>query len=132
MKKIAHNHFYYIQVDQKKNILYLALTGCWNSPEEVPFYITHIKEALAFMKPGFSILTDIRELEEYAPSVRQVQVIAQKMMVAAGIYQLAEVHQLNNAINQLAMDMAKESRIPLNIFDSLEDAEAWLEEVQQR
>ncbi|ALJ00137.1 hypothetical protein DC20_15615 [Rufibacter tibetensis] len=92
----------------------------------------HLKEALGLVKPGFSILTDLRYLEEYSPSIRQMHIEAQKLTIEAGICQLAEVHDLKTSINQLAMAMAEESGIPLNIFDSMQDAEAWLSELQKK
>ncbi|WP_190300519.1 hypothetical protein [Rufibacter hautae] len=132
MVKIAHTPFYQIKVDQEKNRIILNIKGCWNTPEEVPFYTIHLKEALALVKPGFSILTDLRKLDEYSPVVRLMHIEAQKLTVAAGIYQLAEVHDLKKPVNLLSVGMAEESKIPLNIFDSMQDAQAWLEELKPR
>ncbi|RNI23011.1 hypothetical protein [Rufibacter latericius] len=127
MIQIAYTPFYQMKVDRKRNRIFIKVEGCWNTPEEVPFYFLHLEEALACLTPGFSILTDIRGLEEYSPAVRRMHIEAQKLTVAAGISQLAEVHHSNTPVNQLSMFIAEESKIPLNIFDSLEDAEDWLE-----
>ncbi|WP_181307135.1 hypothetical protein [Rufibacter sp. XAAS-G3-1] len=132
MVVIAQTPFYLLRVDRERNRILLNLSGSWNSPEEVPFYLLHLKEALAFVKPGFSVLTDSRVLEDYAPAVRQLHIDAQKMTVEAGISQVAEVHELKNSVNQVIIAIAEESRIPLNIFDSLEDADAWLTEIQPK
>ena len=132
MVLIAQTPFYLLRVDKGRNRILITLTGSWNTLEEVPFYLLHLKEALSLVKPGFSILSDSRELEEYSQAVRQMHIEAQKLTVAAGIFQLVEVHQLKKSINQMIIAMAEESKIPLNIFDSLEDADAWLSEVQPK
>jgi hypothetical protein len=129
---IAQTPLYHLKVEREKNRIYLNLLGTWNKPEEVPFYLVHLKEALDLVRPGFSILTDSRVLEEYAPSVRQLHIDAQKMTIKAGISQVAEVHESNNSVNQVIVAIAEESKIPLNIFDSIEDADAWLSETHPK
>jgi hypothetical protein len=132
MHTIAQNSFYQLAVHQEKNRMYLKVAGTWSHVQEVPLYLQHLKEALALVKPGFSIITDIRELEFYSPVVKQMHLKAQKMTVKAGIFQLAEVHYPHTTVNELSVSMAQESKIPLNIFDSMEDAEAWLDDLSPR
>ncbi|WP_192821417.1 hypothetical protein [Rufibacter sp. LB8] len=129
MVQIAQNFFYELAVDPVKNRIYFKVFGSWSKEKDVPLYVEHWKQALALVKPGFSLLSDIREGREYGVGVRALHLRVQKMIVAAGLSQVAEVHTLNEPASEQAIDLAHESNLPLNIFDSLEDAEAWLAEV---
>ncbi|MFB9862781.1 hypothetical protein [Rufibacter immobilis] len=125
---IAQNSFYCFAVDVEKNRIYMKIRGVWNTQSEVPLYMTHLQQALGLVKPGFTILCDIREKELYSMEVQEMQIQAQELTVEAGVSQVAEVHELNQPGSEQAIALAQISKIPLNIFDSLEDAEAWLAE----
>ncbi|GGK85079.1 hypothetical protein ACD591_19880 [Rufibacter glacialis] len=132
MSIIAQNLFYQMQVERERNLIIIEAKGCWNSPEEIPFYLLHLKESLSLVQPGFSVLFDLRQLEEFSHAVRFYRVEAQKLMLSAGICQLVEVHDLSKTMSLLSMAIAEETGIPLNIFDCLQDARAWLSELRQR
>ncbi|WP_207431460.1 hypothetical protein [Sabulibacter ruber] len=130
MVTIANNGFYLFRVDPAKNTIYMAITGIWPGGEEIAQYLSHLKEALALVRPGFAVLADLREMEEAPMAVQQMHVQAQRLTVEAGISQLAEIHELNNPGSEQAIAMARESNIPLNIFDDPADAEAWLSDLR--
>ncbi|MGV3538722.1 MAG: hypothetical protein ACO1OQ_02870 [Rufibacter sp.] len=131
MVTIAKNPYYHIQVDKAKNRIFFKIKGGWSHEAEVPQFIEHWKEAISYIRPGFFILSDIREAKEHTPQVRHLHIQAQRMLIEAGLAQIAEVHSLNEPGSDHAIDLAQESKIPLNIFDNLQDAEAWLAEVDQ-
>lgn len=107
----------------------MTLTGAWESVEQVSGFLTHIQEALNEVSPGLSVISDIRELQECSLEVQDIHVQAQKLAVAAGLHQLAEIHKLNDPVSELAKAVANESNINLNIFQTPEEAEAWLDEL---
>ncbi|MFC6999104.1 hypothetical protein [Rufibacter roseus] len=129
MVTIADTPFYQITVDETKNRIYMKMFGVWEFLDQVPDYLTHVKEALTKVSPGFSIVTDIREMEDYSFEVQELHIAAQKLIVAAGLLHLAEVHNLNDPSSEVAIAVAQESKINLNIFQTLEEAEAWLDEL---
>jgi hypothetical protein len=129
MIKIAQNTYYELDVNPEVNRIFLKIKGAWSKTSEVPNYLTHWAQALTLVKPGFSILSDIRESNEHSMAVRALHLESQRMVIAAGISQLAEIHTLNEPASEQAIERAHECNLPLNIFDSLEDAEAWLAEM---
>jgi hypothetical protein len=128
MVTIAQNQFYQLRVGQEENRLYMDIAGTWQQQPETVGYVAHIKEALAILKPGFSILCDIRELGECSAAAQETFLIVQRMMVDAGVRHIAEVHTFSHPGSDMAVDLARESKIPLNIFDSPVDALTWLSE----
>ena len=131
MVKIAQNPYYIIKVDEGKNRILLNICGGWGGETEVSQYLEHWDLALRLVQPGFTILSDIREAKEHSPEVRWLHLEAQRKTLNAGLAHVAEVHRLNESGSDYAIDMAQESKIPLNIFDNVADAEAWLEEIVQ-
>ena len=132
MVTIAQNPFYQLRIEEGENRLYMNVRGAWLQQKETAHYLAHVKEALAALKPGFSIYCDIRELGECAPAVQQVFLKVQLMVVQAGVGHIVEVHTLNSPGSEMAIDLARQSKIPLNIFDSPDDALAWLIDQQTR
>ncbi|WP_156180545.1 hypothetical protein [Rufibacter radiotolerans] len=129
MVTIARNPFYQLRVEETENRLYIIIKGAWDTQQELSHYAGHIKEALAILHPGFSILCDMREMGECSAAVQEIFLNVQRMIMAAGVDQIAEVHTLHNPGSEMAIELAKESKIPLNIFDSPEDALAWLSDL---
>jgi len=128
MISIAKNAFYQISLDKKKNRIYMKMCGTWDSNEQVPQYLHHVKAAIRELDSGFSVVTDIRELDDYSIDLHDVQIRAQRLLMEGGIYQLAEIHNGNDPMTDLAIALAYKSKISLNIFERKADAEAWLDE----
>lgn len=131
MVEIAKNSFYHISLNTDKNRIYMKMCGTWETKSQVPHFLKDITLALATVKPGFSVVSDIRELEECSIDAQELHVQWQKQSVEAGILQLAEIHKLNDPVSELAISLAYESKISLNIFENEADAEAWLDDIPE-
>lgn len=129
MIELAKNSYYSIKVNQNKNRVYIRLSGIWDNQPEINEYLEDVKKYLQLVKPGFSVVSDIRELRETSITSMQVQLQAYKLNVEAGINQLAELHRLNDPVSERAIALAHKSQISLNIFEHQNDADAWLDEL---
>jgi hypothetical protein len=127
MIQVAKNEFYEFNVDIDKNRLYGTLTGFWKSPTQVPEYLTDLKAALDKLKPGFTILTDLRTMKPPTTDIGHLHMEAQQLVTESGVNKTAEV--LGKAI-LIEMQLRKFGQGTSAIkaeFDTPEEAEAWLD-----
>lgn len=123
---LAANPQYRLEVSSVKNRAYLTIIGFWRNPEQVAHYISDWQKALAYLKPGFTLLTDAREMKIHPASVRSLHEQAQKMVVEAGIKAVAELQ--GEKITEFQLDgLSKDSKMPKQNFSSEEEAEHWLD-----
>ena len=127
MIQITENDLYEIKVDDDKNRLYLAVKGFWKSPAQVPEYVADIKTAIDKLKPGFTILTDLRTMKPPTTDVGQLHVEAQKALVESGLSKTAEVVGQAILLEMQLKKYAQTSSMSKAEFESIEEAEAWLD-----
>lgn len=60
---IAQNPQYEISVVIPKNRAYLKIIGFWRNPEQVSSYLDDWEKAIAILRPGFTLLADVREMK---------------------------------------------------------------------
>lgn len=124
---IAQTPQYKISVDKGKNRAYLTIVGFWRNPEEVPNYVSDWKKAVTMLRPGFTLLTDVREMKIHPASVRDVHEEAQKLLVNAGVRKVAELHA--DKVAEMQLDgVSKDSKMPKQNFSDPKEAELWLDE----
>jgi len=73
---VGGNHYYSFSVDVEKNRQYLVLRGYWEDASDVIIaedFLRLNRESIDMLKPGFTTLIDISELE--APSEEMVEEI---------------------------------------------------------
>lgn len=129
LQYIAQTPQYELAVAPAKNRAYLKIIGFWRSPEQVSDYITDWKKAIAALQPGFTLLTDAREMKIHPGSVRSVHEEAQALIVQAGVKRVAELQQ--DKIAEMQLDgVSKESKMPKMNFNDQEEAERWLDEAE--
>lgn len=122
---IASTPQYVLIISLKKNRAYLKIIGFWRNPEMVPNYIEDWKKAVTMLSPGFTLLTDAREMVIHPGPVRQLHEQAQKLIVDYGVSKVAEL-QKNVAAELQLNGVASGTRLPKkNFFNQLE-AEDWL------
>lgn len=127
IKTIHEDKYYVISVDTLKNRAYLKVSGFWPSPDIAPHYLKDWEKACTYLKSGFTLLTDVREAKTYAIAVQKLHEEAQKFVTTKGISHVAEIHNKNAFVNFQAGNMAKSSGMPMNIFFTEEEAEAYLD-----
>lgn len=128
MMVIANVPFYELRVNKQKNRIYFCAQTTLSAPSQVPDFFQDWQRALQEVDRGFTFLADLSKVEAFPHNLEAMTVQAQKAMVAAGIYQAAEVFTKEEVELRLTQ-ISKLSDYPLNIFDNTQDAERWLDEV---
>lgn len=126
MIEIASTDFYTIQVDQEKNRLLMAYRGSWVKPDQIPNYVSDHAKAIKLLKPGFTCLVDCRKME--AMLLTDFIAQAQKDAIAAGTRKAARVYAGSTFIEVQAAGIHKKTGMNARAFQSVADAEAWLDE----
>ncbi len=127
MKEILKNDYYSITVDEKKNRIYLTITGFWKDTNSVTNYISDLTEACRRLTKGFTILTDITQMKPPSPEVGEIHMKAQKVLVDAGLSHTAEILPAS-AVAKMAVDRySDESGMKKGSFSSTPEAEVWLD-----
>ncbi len=128
MNTIAKNKFYEIAVDQSKNRIYFKIIGFWQSPDVVPNYLNDIKKASKEVTPGYTILSDLKEMKTPPQEVGELHKYAQTVLVTAGLRKTAEI--VESAVLGMALsNYAKASNMNKKPFSSLVEAENWLNQI---
>lgn len=124
---IAQTPQYQLSVSKAKNRAYLTIIGFWRSPEVVSDYISDWEKTVAALSPGFTLLTDVREMKIHPGSVRVVHEEAQKLIVKAGVRKVAELQA--DKVTEMQLDgVSKETKMPKQNFNDPVKAEQWLNE----
>lgn len=125
---IAQTPQYELGVTKEKNRAYLRIIGFWRNPEQVEDYLDDWKKAIAMLQPGFTLLTDAREMKIHPATVRKVHEEAQGLIIKAGVQRVAELQQ--DTIAEMQLDgVSKETNMPKKNFHDPAEAERWLDSV---
>ena len=126
-RMIVERELYRIEVDPDKNRMYYAASGFWRDPADFPGYFEDYGKAVAAVRPGFTVLTDVREFKAPAQSLKAMFDEQQRILSKAGLKKVAEVFS-ENVIVKLSLDnIAKHSGMPKRDFTDIAEAEAWLD-----
>jgi len=90
-KEIARNEFYEVYVDEDINRVYWVMRGDWKKLSDIPDYERHNEEVLNMLKPGFTVLLDLREMGVPAPEVLAYVTGLTKRAEEAGLGRQAHV-----------------------------------------
>ena len=79
---IGGNQFYSFLVDVEKNRQYLVLRGYWKDVSVAEDFLKHNRESIERLKPGFTTLIDISELEAQTEEMMQeiIDIYSQKIL----------------------------------------------------
>ena len=127
-RTIAKREQYQIEVDSDKNRMYYTMRGFWNSPADFPDYSNDCDKGVAAVKPGFTLLVDIRDFKTPSLSVKPMFEERQRILKNAGLKKVAEVFS-HDVIAQMSLDsVARRSGMQKRNFTDMAEAEAWLDE----
>jgi len=128
-KEIAKNTYYEMYVDQEINRAYWVFKGKWDKMSDLPNYIHDNREVLRHVKPGFTVVTDIRTFEMPSPKILEVITESAKEVESAGMRRQAHIIDKKNleAI-RASRGAMKEADMDLKMmqFGSYEEAIEWL------
>lgn len=123
---IAQTPQYELSVSQAKNRAYLRIIGFWRNTDQVPEYIADWKKAVAALKPGFTLVTDAREMKIHPAAVRKLHEEAQTLIIKAGVKSVAEI-QLDKIAEMQLDGVSKDTAMPKKNFNDPKEAELWLD-----
>ena len=124
---IARNDYYTIDIDEKKNRLYLTIVGYWKSRDVVSNYIGDLVNASGKLSPNFTVLTDVTQMKTPHQSVVSLHLEAQKVLLEAGLKKTAELVGADAIVKMSLGRFSNESGMPKGTFDNKQEAEAWLD-----
>ena len=126
MTFIAETDYYSIHIDRLKNRMFLAYKGAWTKPEQVPDFLKDHANAIGHLSPGFTVLVDVRGMESMV--LTDYVEKAQKDAMEKGIGKAARVYDRPTFIQIQAESIHRKTGINSKAFESMADAEAWLDE----
>lgn len=126
---IAKTDFYSIEIDKVKNRAYLGVYGSCKGVDDIPNFLDDIRNASSKLSKGFTLLTDATKMKTHPPEVSDLHVDSQKVWLEGGLLKTAELIPVSS-IDRLALGRrAKSSGMPVKGFESVEEAETWLDEI---
>lgn len=127
-KTVAQREKYSISVDSSSNRIYYTMTGFWRNPQEFSDYLNDWNKAISQVKPGFTILTDVRNFKTPPASFKSMFDNMQKMLNEAGLRKTAELFGKDTVVELSLDSIAKSSGMKKRNFTDQAKAEAWLDE----
>jgi len=128
-KEIAKNEYYEIYVDEEINRVYWVMRGHWKKPSDVPEYRKHNIDSLNYLKPGFTTLIDLRDMEVPGAEVLDLMVEVSRDAEEAGQGRQAQVLKKDFLEGvRISRDVIKESGMDLKMmqFGTFGEAIDWL------
>lgn len=128
MKIIVKNEYYMIGIDERKNRLYLTISGFWESNSVVPNFFIDFRKAVSKLSPDYTILADVTQMKTPPADVATLHTKVQQMAIFKGLKKTAEVVN-GNMITKMAINRySRQSGMNKKIFHDRKKAETWLDE----
>ena len=124
---VVRNQYYDIAFNPVKNRMYLRIKGFWKDAESVRSYVPDLQKGVDKMKPGFTLMVDLRGMKTPPLEVNEIHKQAQLALVKGGLLKTAEVLSESDLVLQKVLDrISQDSMMPLKQFTDPKQAEAWL------
>ncbi|NDK54841.1 hypothetical protein [Pontibacter fetidus] len=128
-EQIAQNSYYDLKIDKAKNRIYFTIHGFWKNKEAVSSFISDWEKCVSLSTSGFTILTDMTSMITHPQELNELHMAAQKMVIDAGVKQVANVLPSDKIANLQANSFTNNSSLPFRNFANCQEAEAWLNQV---
>ena len=128
-REIAKNEYYEAYVDEEVNRMYWVMRGHWKKLSDVPDFRKHNRETIGCLKPGFTAVIDMREMEIPGAEVLDLMLQVTRDSEEAGKGRQAHI------INKEDMEAVRASRgvmkeadmdLKMMQFGTFEEAIEWL------
>ena len=129
LKQIIDIEHYSIKVCPEKNRVYFCIRGRWDKNIQLEDYLRVWKTTVSYLKPNFTIISDIRTMLSHPISVEKIHEAAQKYLIEHGLFKVAEVVSHDDIAELQASRIAGRSNLPVNKFSSFEQAEKYLDQL---
>jgi hypothetical protein len=130
MLLVAYRPEYHVRIDEARNRLVYERFEELTIATELPYYLSDLQRALAMLRPGFTILADLRRTLGPNLSLLPLFVNSHTMMMEAGIGMMAEVHPASHTMYQISHAVRAQTHVPTRQFTSREEADAFLDSFQ--
>ncbi|QNH63088.1 hypothetical protein [Hymenobacter sediminicola] len=127
MPLVAYRPEYRIYLDEERNhLMYERMEELTLAPD-LPHYLPDIERALKLVKPGFTLLCDLRRT--LGPNLKVLPLFqaSREMLQAAEVGMIVEVHSQQPSMRRLTQMLRRKVALPTQQFTELEEAEAFLE-----
>ncbi|MEW6349931.1 MAG: hypothetical protein AB1646_12765 [Thermodesulfobacteriota bacterium] len=126
MQTIGSRGVFEVAVEPERNRMHLKLMGAWKQAD-ADAYAESIRLALKVVRPGFTILMDMRQAAPEMPWIQQVHLDLQKEAISAGLRKTAEVFDGHVITKGQREKIAEKSGMLRQSFDSMQMAVEWLD-----
>ncbi len=131
MEEILNTELCKILVDTTKNRVYYTMSGFWQELSDVPGYLEAWEKAASMLASGFTVLSDIRELQLMSPQWAQTAGQAQQNVVKAGLIGTAEIIPAKTLLKSQVNRVSRESGMVKKTFSDPAEAETWLDSLSE-
>ncbi|GAB3851841.1 hypothetical protein GCM10028822_18920 [Hymenobacter terrigena] len=125
MRLIAFRPEYQITAEPSRNRIFYKHFAELTQAAELPEYLHDWQQALEAMRPGFTILSDMTELDEVSGPLAELFGQVQQMLAGRGLRMIATVHAPGNSHS---FEEAT-PELPRCIFTDLWEADKFLDEL---
>lgn len=96
---------------------------------ELPHYVADIERALGLVKPGFTVLSDLRRTLGPNPQMLPVFQQVRQILQDRGVAMMVEVHPATPSVPKFMQQVrAQSEHIPTHTFTEIREAEAFLQQ----
>ncbi|SNC75226.1 hypothetical protein SAMN06265337_2768 [Hymenobacter gelipurpurascens] len=127
MHLIAYRSEYRLYFDESRNMLLYERLEELTFATELPYYLLDWQRALTKVRPGFTVLCDVRLTLGPNTTVLPTFLRAYELMLAAGIAVMAEVYPDGPTRMAVSQKLRQLSPLPTRQFTDLADAEGFLQ-----
>lgn len=127
MRLIAFRAEYQITVNPDKNRVFYKPFAEMNQAAALPHYLADWQLALAEVRPGFTILTDVTQMQAPNPHLLDTFVAAQSLLVAGGVRLVAEIYSPDSEHRATSEAASRRSALPVRRFLDLWEGDQYLD-----
>ncbi len=120
--------YYALDYDAGKNRIYFHCFGRWSSRSVAPDFLKDWQKVMAQCKPGWSILGDLRKVEELSDDAQQWHVEVQQAILDRGVRKVAQVAPFEVAGTVRKFSQESGLQKVLWAFMDIASAELWLDD----
>ena len=125
--QVAKNIYYELLYNETKNRIYFKICGFWKNKGVVPELLDDWDKALTYVQPKFTVITDMSTMITHPQELKNLHAEAQHKVRAAGVLQVANILPDDKIARLQIAAIADTTQLPSRNFDSLEEAEQWLD-----
>ncbi|MCI1186659.1 hypothetical protein MON38_04460 [Hymenobacter sp. DH14] len=129
MRLIAFRPEYQITAEPSRNRIFYKHFAELAQAQELPEYLSDWQQALDAMKPGFTILSDMTELDDVSGPLAKLFEQAQTLLDGRGLRMIATVHAPDVALAHAATSAEAPAKYPRRSFTDLWQADKFLDEL---